>query len=554
MPETWCNEPQILDSLLASIPEILADQKSNGQFGDEPWICRDQHRMFALAAVWQLPGNDYYHDPAVLKSIVHAGDALIEDQDEQGMWTFRKKDHSTWGQIYMPWTYSRWIRTYRIIREHVDASTQIRWDAALTLGFEGIARHELERIHNIPAHHAMALFCAGEVLKRPEWQDQASDFLRKVVAEQSHHGWWTEHVGPVVAYNYVYVDALGVYYSLSGDDAVLDALERSARFHANYTYPDGSMVETVDERNPYHAGIHLGNPGFSYTDAGRGYLAQQHALHIASGGTFDEDYAANMILFAGEGLIEETAGLRERHVFRMDDDALVVRHKPWFVSYSAYTCAPHETRWRQDRQNFVSIFHDRAGLILGGGNTKLQPLWSTCTVGYTGLLFHVDGEEEPDFSSRPGLQHVPDMAEPGEDSARPSLTLNFGLDAFKITCIPETEKTLSIVCEASSISKVPMAGHLTLMPVVGEPVHVSDEIVQTLGETPVTWQAEGTSGWLEHNGWRISLPEGSRLDWPVLPHNPYRKQGDATVEEARIVISLPFSVDRDRYDLTLSVL
>ncbi|MBT5874427.1 MAG: hypothetical protein HOH43_13500, partial [Candidatus Latescibacteria bacterium] len=212
MPETWCNEPQILDSLLAAVPEILADQKSTGQFGDEPWISRDQHRMIALAAVWQLPGNRYYHDPVVLESIVRSGDALIDDQDEQGMWTFRKKDHSTWGQIYMPWTYSRWIRTYRIIRGHVDELTQNRWDTALTLGFEGIAGHELGRIHNIPAHHAMALYCAGEVLERPEWQEQANDFLSKVIAEQSPHGWWTEHVGPVVAYNYVYVDALGVYY------------------------------------------------------------------------------------------------------------------------------------------------------------------------------------------------------------------------------------------------------------------------------------------------------------------------------------------------------
>lgn len=41
---------------------------------------------------------------------------------------------------------------------------------------------------------------------------------------------------------------------------------------------------------------------------------------------------------------------------------------------SAYHCEPGETRWIQDRQAFVSVFHDDTGLILTGSNTKLQPL------------------------------------------------------------------------------------------------------------------------------------------------------------------------------------
>ena len=28
---------------------------------------------------------------------------------------FRKKDHSTWGPIYMPWVYSRMVRAYYIL-------------------------------------------------------------------------------------------------------------------------------------------------------------------------------------------------------------------------------------------------------------------------------------------------------------------------------------------------------------------------------------------------------------------------------------------------------
>ncbi len=111
--------------------------------------------------------------------------------------------------------------------------------------------------------------------------------MQQVVEVQSPHGWWPEHKGPVVSYNFVYSDSLGVYYGMSGDGRVMEALERAARYHASFTYPDGSAAETVDGRNPYHGGVHLGNPGFSHTARGRGYLAQQHALHMEAGKSSD---------------------------------------------------------------------------------------------------------------------------------------------------------------------------------------------------------------------------------------------------------------------------
>jgi hypothetical protein len=177
------------------------------------------------------------------------------------MWEFRKKDGSAWGPIRMPWAYSRWVRTYKHVRHALSAHVKQAWENGLRLGYEGIAGHELNRIHNIPAHHAMGLYCAGEVFERPDWQQQAAQFLHRVADAQSAHGWWAEHDGPVVAYNFVYAEALGVYLSLSGDQAVLPTLERAARYHAEFTYPDGSAVETVDGRNPYHEGVRLGTAG-----------------------------------------------------------------------------------------------------------------------------------------------------------------------------------------------------------------------------------------------------------------------------------------------------
>ena len=107
-----------------------------------------------------------------------------------------------------------------------------------------------------------------------------------------------------------------------------------------------------------------------------------------------------------------------------DKKASVVRQGDWCGALSAYVCPQSQSRWIQDRQNFVSIFNSRTGLILGGGNTKLQPLWSTFTAGDTALLKHRPGDERPNFAAPTALLHVPTSADLADDGT--SLNLNYG--------------------------------------------------------------------------------------------------------------------------------
>lgn len=546
----WTREPQLLESLDVAVPEILASQKPNGQFGTEPWISTDQNVMLALAAAWSLEDSAHCHSDRVLDAIVRGGYALIDAQDEKGMFTFRKKDHSTWGQIFQPWIYSRWMRAFGIVREAMDEQARARWTAALTMGYEGISQTAMRHVHNIPAHHAMGLYCAGEVFGREEWKTQARDFLREVAGTQSPHGWWAEHKGPVVAYNFVYAEALGVYYAMSGDGAVLEALRRAAQYHAGCTYPDGSPVETVDGRNPYHAGVRLGNVGFAHTAEGRGFLAQQHRLFLQAGKPFNGDYAAQMLLYGADGEMIETAAGQDRHAYRMDDKALMLRRKPWFVALSGFTAEIPSNRWGQDRQNFVSVFHDDAGVVIGGGNTKLQPLWSTFTVGNTALLFHRAGDENPDFSPREGLIHVPDCGtiEDGED--RPTLVLSYGEESCRVTVQPKNDRELALVLAATAKTGLPIEAHITLIPHLGQAVKSGAGEVAALGEGSFDWK---NPGWIEHAGWRLTVPEGGRAVWPALPHNPYRKDGAATIEEARLVVVVPLDAKAARRELVLTV-
>lgn len=545
---------RVIKDLAGCVPTILQtfDAKT-GRFGTGIWICTDQHSMYPLAVAYATKhaDNPYYKSPELLEVITKAGDALIEDADDRGMWVFRKKDGSTWGDIWMPWTYSRWIRTFALVQDDMPPDRRKAWQDALTLGYSGISRSALGGVHNIPTHHAMGLYIAGKTLQRPEWCRQAADFMMKVVAAQSEGGYWSEGVGPVVAYDFVYVDAVGTYYAVSGDDRVLPALKKAARFHRYFTYPDGTNVETVDQRNPYHDTLALGNVGFTFTPIGRTWLANQWARQR---GILDADLMASLILYGEEGPVADAASEDTFLLNEGDADrAAVIRQGPWFVCLSAYTAPIVKSRWTQDRQNFVSIYHDQAGLILGGGNTKLQPGWSNFTVGDTSLLRHTRGDENPDFIPKGSLVHVPSSAKLLAAPV-PGLELTYGPETCRIQVRILDDRKLEYQLESTAKSGKPVAAHLTLLPRLNTPLETAAGTKTVLGEDPLELTPKQLGGSVTHAGCRMYLPPAATLHWPVLPHNPYRKDGRAGVDEGRIEIRIPFDGEHRSQLVTLEAI
>ncbi|MFH1266301.1 MAG: hypothetical protein ABIK89_11285, partial [Planctomycetota bacterium] len=459
---------RLLGELVEQVPGILkAFDPETGKFGSGIWICGDQNAMYPLAVAYATPGegNPYHKDGELLKVIAKSGGPLIENMDAQGRWIFEKKDGSTWGMIFMPWTYSRWIRTFGLVRDDMPEEARNAWTKALTLGYTGISKTCLGGVHNIPTHHAMGLYAAGKTLDRPEWCEQAAEFMTKVVGTQSEAGYWSEGGGPVVAYDFVYVDALGTYYAASGDESVLPALEKASIFHRHFTYPGGQNVETIDQRNPFHDNVAAGNVGFTFSPAGRAYLKNQWSrLGIDN---LDADLIASLLLYGEEGPVEETPPGQAEQFFVLTesgaDRAATVRRGPWFVCFSAYTTPIVNSRWIQDRQNFVSIYHDKVGLILGGGNTKLQPAWSSFTVGDVTLLAHTPGDTSPDFSPKGELYHVPSAAKLIREPV-PGLDLTYGPETCRVRVAAKDDRTLEYQIETTAAGDLPVAAHLTLIP------------------------------------------------------------------------------------------
>lgn len=549
---------EFLPYVVKAVPGILRSQdKKTGRFGTGIWIVNDQHAMWPLAVAWGTSHKDnpYYHSPEVLEAIMVGGDALIDDMDGQGRWEFRKKDGSTWGPIHMPWTYSRWIRAYGIVRDAMPKERRERWDKAITLGVENIITTHLNQpIQNIPAHHAMGVYRAGQIFDRDDWKEAAAAYLRKTANEQDPGGFWSEHVGPVINYNFVYVDAIGTYYGMSKDDSVRECLARASRYHAHFTYPDGRPVETVDERNSYDRNRGIGGVGFTFSPEGRGFISQQSELMKADGQPVGADQAASIVAYGEDGRIVPTPRSRQSDRFVLGkNDAMTARQGPWFAVLSAYTAPIPQSRWILDRQNFVSLYHDKIGsTIFGGGNTKLQPLWSSFTVGDPKLLAHKPGDENPNFAEPDGLIHVPSKAALEPDGM--SLKLTYGKVECRMAVDVTSPERAVITYALESKSELPVEAHATFIPqekLEGEWRTKSGKS-GTLKE-PFRLTSEEAGGAFEYRGYRVELPAGSTVVWPALPHNQYRKDGHAELFEGRIVVVMPLGTDPGKRDIVVEV-
>ena len=73
-----------------------------------------------------------------------------------------------------------------------------------------------------------------------------------------------------------------------------------------------------------------------------------------------------------------------------------------------------------------------------------------------------------------------------------------------------------------------------------------------LSATALVLTAEEAGGWLEHAGWRITLPAGSRVAWPILPHDQYKKDGSAALALAKLVLTLPLTAVQPRLAVTIT--
>ena len=505
------------------------------------WAVTNQDIIYPLSLLYLTEGSRYYQDDTILDLVIRGGDALRDFQNPDGTVEFIKPDGSTWGAIYMPWSMFHWLETYRLVADLLDPARRDRWAEGLELAYAGITgKLDEQDVHNIPTWNGAASYRAGTIFGRTEWTRAGERMIARAVEGQHRSGYWPEHFGPTSSYNYVYVHALGLYHVFSGDTSVLDALERATEFHIRYTYPDGRVIETIDGRVKYHDRIPTaGHVGLQFTPRGRRYveflvdrLLDQRAS--SQPGT-DEDIVKSGSIKTSStvlGLESRIAATFEHWrpgfgepipqdtgSYRCLDSGFsaITRSGSWLTCVSECTTPPVESRWGQDRQNMLSIWNEKHGLIVGGGNSKDQPKWSSFVVGV--------GEN---------IVYIPDDAKSAADASGDRCTYTIGGETINVVTEIDDADVVRLHWTGPASATV----QLLLRFHEGMKVETADDITELRLDDAIEWNLDSNGSWIIFAGIRIEVGGAGVLSWPVSPFNPYTKDGSSPGADSTAVLAL----------------
>jgi hypothetical protein len=497
------------------------------------------HTVLAAAVLYvkQHPSNPRYGDQKMLAVAERIGDMVAAD-NEKGLFTKRLDHHR---DLYM------WLDAFRLLRPHLSEQKQVRWRRELEknlteLSEDVVARQDFPAyispfIGTSPNHYSLwssTLHLAGKMFGRQDWEDLGAKVLHRFAAEeQARDGYWGEHdvTGPTTGYNYLTLAAVALYYEHSKDEAALEALRRVTDFHRHYTYPDGTPVEVINDRNRYWEVSAWGHFGFSHFPAGRGYAAflTDHLREDRFSPEFLGRLAQNA-LYYHEGPAEPAPQQLPAYSHRMQVPAGIRKTGPWVVCLSGLISTQAvNSQFYLDRQGHLSVFHEKTGLIITGANSKRQPELATFqeTVG---------GQ----------VNHLPLTSRLRMGEAQDQLALSYNT-IFSELAVPKPDGgELRFTFTMTPRSRTPEAQlNLQLMLKAEEVLETGSGKKITLGGEKVELAPGDLGGWIRHRGWTLRLDPQARLTWPVFPFNPYSNGPVTSLQSAVGVLSVPVTARRD---------
>ncbi len=541
--DSWPPRDYLMKCIVKAVPRLLDSyHPETGKFGTEPWVYQDQMPIFVLAAAWSIEHekNPYYHDAELLAIIARGGEVWLEQQNAQGQYRLLRKNGDDWGLFYSSFVHSHWAKTYALVGDALPAASRAKWKKGIVRGLEHIVPTiKTSGVNNQPLRHALALYIAGGCFGKDDWKRVASEYMVRTAAAQDPAGFWSEHAGPALAYSFAYSWFLGIYEHFSHDPAALDALKRASEFHLKAIWPDGTLIPCIDERTLYSKAVRLGNPGFSYSPEGRAFLLHQLRLRSPHGrGLVDAEYAADMLLYGAAGKAAASPALADQATSIIGaHDAIIQRRKPWQWAFSGYTSAQSTNRWFQDRQNLIDVYHDALGLVIGGGNTKCQPYWSSFTVGDPSLAKPPIGNTHPDFTPQVDLKWTPDAARLRTKDGCTTMALDYGGIECRAEARVDKDGRLALIYSAPTGRRV--EAHVPFLRRATALQLASGREVK-LARKKLALSAHEIGDHFVFAGLKVSVPSGASLRWPAWQFNPYRKDGRSSITTAKLVLVLPF--------------
>ena len=345
-----------------------------------------------------------------------------------------------------------------------------------------------------------------------DWVTDSRTALARFVREVAPGGYWAEHDGPMISYDYLNTAVAAYYWHHYKDPKALDAIRANTDFHAHWTTPDGVDIASVDQRNRSHFTPRAGFGLFSFCNFPVGRRLTRLKLLAALGD--DRDSFESMGLSALGRLAQdahyhtdgpEATVPQQMPSYRHELDRPAVARKSgnWVYSISAVVSPDSPgNQFFLDRTMPVSLWHQRTGAIIDGGNSKLQPELVTFAAVRDGEL----GAHPLDALLRGSWDgDTLCVAEEGFSCRLTFVTVDDNTTLIRAraehTYNSQTSALLQLQFRLHDGSTASFNGGST-----------------TLGTARIEHDGALT---LAHNGWRAELPEGSSFQWPFYTYNPY---------------------------------
>jgi len=451
-----------------------------------------------------------------------------------------------WGRHVGEWSNYFLLRSLIVLESHHVGTPDLR--ARLSRSIRGATA----RIHDLfartygdpnrpatgfPGNHAVwhALLCheAGLHFGEKAWTTFAQDFFRRhVLPFQDSTGCWPEGGGIVVNYAMVSAQAVALYAESSSDPAALAAVGRFLAFQQVFSFPDGSSPVAADCRQRYSRRpmIFL-PPSFLRSPQGRqdalrrirGFAAQLATAPIRALGVQGLAFFSLFPEFMARRAASLPVGLPEGAVSGIPVARL--QAGPWTAFLSWQLTEEHPSRFILDAQNFIELRHDQSGYLIGGGNSKYMPRFSTLRCRTSGRAY------------------IPSTAAVVRQEGREAVaSYGFGADRIDVrVTVGETAVEIGFRMAHQEQPADAYEGAVTLAFAAGEVVRLDDDEVTVLPAAQIDRRFGASGGRLVWRGRTFHVPAGGWLCYPLVPHNPYRQDGLPPVEEYVARLALPLA-------------
>jgi len=458
-------------------------------------------------------------------------------------------DHIARLQSTLEWPLYNLCQTAGLLRDELDPATLARWKdyAAYYVSQRG-NQPFFYTSWNHEAWSCLAIYRAGQIFDVAEWRELGSRLEHQMLKVQTELGYFDEgpHHGPSLKYNQVQLQAMMLFADYAGDEKVLESAKKLADFMIRYSFPDGTPMGTFDGRQSWSLGYegmllygldrwpqgkeinrrlfqtrkrwNIIDPAFRYYGISDWYVYFGYAFMLDEYLSLLPEAPAGSLPQDADGCVVSESG--------KSFDGGYARSHGWVVALSAINSdIPRqvESIYRLERQSRLDVWHEKTGLLLGGGHNLREvevPLANFQVItGHAGVdcdFGLVSGGEN--WNDRRAV-YIPRAVRADITAERQILTESYGQGDVSFEVRPLDEKRLRIIFRHDLFSTRRLFVQLPLVVFYDSRLKIDGRDYADREVEPVRETVE-MSGSIRGATVRLTLPPGLQArirpgEWPI---------------------------------------